>query len=95
MEAQSAELHTLEDAARLCRVAPSYLCRLFGRYDRETPYQMMQRLRMQRGAALLLEPGAMVKNVASELGFSDQFHFSHTFKRHFGVPPSQIVKRTS
>jgi AraC-like DNA-binding protein len=95
IEARAAELSTLEQAARACHVAPSYLCRLFGRYDRETPYQMMQRLRMQRAAALLLEPDAMVKNVATELGFSDPFHFSHVFKRHFGVPPSQIVKRTS
>jgi len=95
MEARVMELSTLEEAARVCHVAPSYLCRLFGRYDRETPYQMMQRLRMQRAAALLLEPDAMVKNVATELGFSDPFHFSHAFKRHFGVPPSQIVKRTS
>ena len=95
IEARVTELSTLEEAARVCHVAPSYLCRLFGRYDRETPYQMMQRLRMQRAAALLLEPDAMVKNVATELGFSDPFHFSHVFKRHFGVPPSQIVKRTS
>jgi len=95
LEARAADIRTLEEAARLCHVAPSYLCRLFGRYDRETPYQMMQRLRMQRAAALLLEPGAMVKTVAAELGFSDPFHFSHAFKRHFGVPPVQIVRRTS
>jgi AraC-like DNA-binding protein len=95
LEARASELHTLEEAARMCHVAPSYLCRLFARYDRETPYQMMQRQRLQRAAALLLEPGAMVKNVAAELGFSDPFHFSHAFKRHFGVPPVQIMRRTS
>jgi len=93
VEERSGELRNLKEAARLCHVAPSYLCRLFGRYDRETPYQLIQRLRLQRAAALLLERGAMVKNVAAELGFSDPFHFSHAFKRHFGVPPTQIAKR--
>ena len=95
MEEGAGELRNLKQAAERCHVAPSYLCRLFGRYDHETPYQLIRRLRLQRAAALLLEPGAMVKSVAAELGFSDPFHFSHAFKRHFGVPPLQIVKRSS
>jgi AraC-like DNA-binding protein len=54
---------------------------------------MIERLRMQRAAGLLLEPGALVKNVARELGYSDPFHFSRAFKRHFGFAPTQIASR--
>jgi AraC-like DNA-binding protein len=95
LESREGEPTTLADAARRCHVDPAYLCRLFRRYDRETPYQLMQRLRMQRAAALLQQPGVMVKTVALDLGFSDPFHFSRAFKRHFGVTPARVAKRVS
>jgi AraC-like DNA-binding protein len=50
---------------------------------------------MQRAAALLQQPGVMVKTVALDLGFSDPFHFSRAFKRHFGVTPARVAKRVS
>ena len=49
------------------------------------------RLRMTRAAALLREPGVLVSKVSDELGFSDPFHFSRTFKRVFGVSPSDFM----
>ena len=48
---------------------------------------------MQRAAALLQQPGAMVKTVGAEVGFSDPFHFSRAFKRHFGISPSRVASR--
>jgi AraC-like DNA-binding protein len=91
LEQHGSELGNAAEGARRCHVDPAYLCRLFRRYDRETPYQLLLRLRMQRAAALLQQPGALVKTVAADLGFSDAFHFSRAFKRHFGVPPSRVA----
>lgn len=86
------ELANLEQAARQCHVDPAYLCRLFRRFDHQSPYQLLLRLRMTRGAEMLLAPEASVKQVAEELGFADAFHFSRTFKKLMGLPPAQFTR---
>jgi AraC-like DNA-binding protein len=86
------ELASLDQAAKKCHVDPAYLCRLFTRFDHQSPYQFLLRLRMTRGAELLLTPGASVKQVAEELGFADAFHFSRIFKKLMGLPPTQFAR---
>lgn len=86
------ELQSLDQIAEQCMVDPAYLCRLFGRYDHQSPYQYLIRLRMSRAAQRLQSPGTLIKQVAGELGFSDPFHFSRTFRRVFGVSPRRFVQ---
>lgn len=85
-------LKTLQQIAQECHVDGAYLCRLFQRYDHQSPYQYLLRLRMNQAAEVLLRPGAMVKQVAEETGFSDPFHFSRVFKGIFGVSPADFRK---
>jgi AraC-like DNA-binding protein len=85
------ELHSLQEAASGCHVDAAHLCRLFRRYDQQTPYQYLMRLRMNRAAELLREPGVLVSEVADALDFSDPFHFSRSFKRVFDVSPSDFM----
>ena len=80
-------LRTLQQIAAECRVNPAYLCRLFRRYDHQTPYQYLLRLKMNLAAGLLQKPAALVKQVAEETGFGDPFHFSRAFKSVFGLAP--------
>ena len=81
------ELFSLYDIAESCNIDQGYLCRLYKRYDHQTPYQHLVRLKMNHALALLNIPGKMVKEIASELGFEDPFNFSRSFKRIFGVSP--------
>jgi AraC-like DNA-binding protein len=92
LEEHWADLASLDQAAQECHVDPAYLCRLFTRFDHQSPYQFLLRLRMTRGAELLLTPGASVKQVAEELGFTDAFHFSRIFKKLMGLPPTQFAR---
>jgi AraC-like DNA-binding protein len=80
-------LKTIEQLAGECHIDPAYLCRLFQRYDHQSPYQFLMRLKMNLAAEWLQQPGALVKQVAERAGFSDQFHFSRAFKNVFGVAP--------
>jgi AraC-like DNA-binding protein len=80
-------LRTLEQIARECHVDTAYLCRLFHRFDQQSPYQFLTRLKMNAAAAQLQLPGALVKNVAADLGFANPFHFSRVFKSVFAVAP--------
>ena len=92
IEDRSLELHSLGDIARSCHVDPAYLCRLFGRFGHQSPYRYLVRLKMAQAARRLQPPGTLVKQVADELGFTDPFHFSRTFKRVFGVSPGRFIR---
>lgn len=80
-------LKTLDQLARECHADGAYLCRLFQRYDHQSPYQYLLRLKMNAAAELLQKPEALVKQVAEQIGFNDPFHFSRAFKGVFGLSP--------
>lgn len=85
------DFHSLQEIATLCNIDSTYLCRLFKKYDRQSPYQLLLRLKMNHAAFLLLE-GHSVAKVSEELHFSDQFHFSRTFKKLMGISPSYFPR---
>ena len=87
IQAHFQQLRTLHQIARQCHVDPAYLCRLFRRYDHQTPYQFLLRLKMNFAAQRFQSPAALVKQVSAELGFEDPFHFSRAFKSVFGLSP--------
>lgn len=70
-----------------CHIDTSYLCRLFKRFDSQSPYQYLMRLKMNAAAQRLHAPDALVKKVAYELGYADPFHFSRAFKKVFRISP--------
>jgi AraC-like DNA-binding protein len=71
IEQHSLRLRTLEQIASECHVNNAYLCRLFRRYDDQSPYQYLLRLKMNFAAERLQRPGVMVKQVAGEVGFTN------------------------
>lgn len=81
-------LKTLDQIATECHLDAAYLCRLFQRYDHQSPYRFLMRLKMNLAAEWLEQPGALVKQVAERAGFRDQFHFSRAFKNVLGVSPN-------
>jgi AraC-like DNA-binding protein len=85
-------LHSLEQVAVECRANGAYLCRLFRRYDRQSPYQYLLRLKINHAAMQLQQPGALVKEAAAVAGFSDTFHFSRVFHNVLGVSPVEFKR---
>jgi AraC-like DNA-binding protein len=85
-------IHSLEQAAAECHLDTAYLCRLFRRFDHQSPYQYLTRLKMNHAAGRLQEPRALVKGVAADLGYANPFHFSRVFKSVMGLAPEQFRK---
>ena len=83
-------LRSQAQIARECHLDTAYLCRLFHRYNEQSPYLFLTRLKMNAAASQLQQPGALVKNVAADLGFTNPFHFSRVFKSVFGLPPDKF-----
>jgi AraC-like DNA-binding protein len=90
MQEHFQKLRTLEQVAQECHLDTAYLCRLFRRYDHQSPYLFLTRLKMNEAAEQLQRPGALVKNVATDLGFANPFHFSRVFKSVFGIAPDKF-----
>ena len=83
-------LKNLDQIAQRSYIDKAYLCRLFQRFDHQSPYQYLMRLKMNEAAHRLKESGILVKEVAYEFGFNDPFHFSRSFKNVFGLSPESF-----
>ncbi len=90
IEKQYLSLQSLDEVAKVSYVDKAYLCRLFQRFDHQSPYQYMTRLKMNRAAALLEESNLLVKQIAATVGYADAFHFSRCFRSVFGMSPRQF-----
>jgi AraC-like DNA-binding protein len=84
------EVHSLAEVASACHVDSAYLCRLFRKFRRQTPFEYLQNLKMNQAVELLRNGRYSVKQTAQELGFSDPYNFSRAFKRVFGIAPGKL-----
>ena len=84
---------SIAQIATKCGVSECYFRRLFQEYSGESPVSFRQRHRIERAKQLLLsEENFTVSEIAQELGFSDVYHFSKTFKKYCGLSPSAFVR---
>ena len=83
-------LQSVSELADRTHLDRAYISRLFFRFTGESPHGMLTRLKMSEAAAQLFSGGHTVKEVAAEVGFSDPYHFSRVFKKHYGVAPAHF-----
>jgi AraC-like DNA-binding protein len=83
-------VRSLAEIAAACHVNSAYLCRLFKRFRRQSPFQYLQNLKMNQAVELLRNDHYSVKRTAQELGFGDPYNFSRAFKRVFGIAPGRM-----
>jgi AraC-like DNA-binding protein len=82
---------TLGRIARHAHVSVSTLSHRYRDETGETPMETLTQMRISRAKALLLK-GIPLKAMADQLGFSDEFHLSKTFKLVQGVSPRMFIK---
>ena len=85
-------LRTIDELATEVNIDAAYLSRVFKRFHKESPYRFLIRLKMGHAASILLSTRRLVKDIAFELGYENQFHFSRTFKSVYGVSPENFLQ---
>jgi len=85
-----AEVASARQVADACHLDNAYICRLFQRFGRESPYEYLWQLRMNHAVQMLKDSKMTIKQVADEMHFSDPAAFSRSVKRAFGLPPSRL-----
>ncbi|MEX0330065.1 MAG: AraC family transcriptional regulator [Puniceicoccaceae bacterium] len=90
MENNVARLGSVNELAAEVKIDTSYLIRLFKRFDSESPYKRLIRLKAREAAEILLYSSKSIREVSEEMGFEDQFIFSKCFKRVYGVSPKHF-----
>jgi AraC-like DNA-binding protein len=75
--------------ARMTSLSPAYFGALFKAQTGCSPREYLHLLRIHRACRLLQDTNLSVKEIASRLGYQDQFHFSRQFKAFQGLSPSE------
>ena len=85
-------LPTVRYCAQELFLSPNYFGDLIRQLTGDTATGIIRRFVMQRAQQLLVS-GRPIAEVAELLGFDYPQHFTRQFKSHYGITPTQFVKR--
>ena len=75
--------------AKLVNLSPSRLRHLFKGEIGMTPNQFIKEVRLSEAERLLRTTFLRVKEIMNRVGFLDESHFGHEFKKTYGESPSK------
>jgi AraC-like DNA-binding protein len=91
IEAHFATDITLAQLSDVTGLSTFYLARVFEKDMGIAPHAYLDAVRI-RNAREMLERGVPLAEVSVAVGYSDQSHFTHRFKRASGITPGQYVR---
>ncbi len=91
---QKLGLPTVKYCAQQLFLSPNYFGDLIRELTGNSATSHIRRFIMQRAQQLLIG-GATISETAESLGFDYPQHFTRQFKKHFGVTPSDFIKKRS
>jgi AraC-like DNA-binding protein len=83
----------LKELAGVAHLSVSQFSAEFHRCFGQPPIRYAMQARLRQAIRHMLNPNVSIKEAAEKVGFQDLFHFSKSFKRHFGAAPRAYRKR--
>ena len=84
---------TVQYYAEKQALSPRHFSDIVKRESNYTPMEWINMVTINQAKNLLRQPNVLVKQVADELGFPEQFTFRKYFKAHTGMSPTEYQKR--
>ncbi|MGY4474851.1 AraC family transcriptional regulator [Bradyrhizobium sp. USDA 3364] len=91
LQARACDHISLKDASKASGVGSFHLIRLFQKHVGLTPYAYLTQVRIAKSRQLL-RLGEPVAQVALDVGFADQAHFTKRFKQLTGTTPALYAR---
>ncbi len=89
MKLRACENLTQDEVARNVNMSRSYFSQCFKLFIGDSFGEVLRRARIEHAKRLLRDSGMTVSDISGAVGFSDNKHFSRTFKERVGVYPTQ------
>ena len=70
-----------------------HLCRIFRCHTGQTINGYLQRLRQREGLASLEKTDTPLADLALDVGYAHQSHFTAAFRREYGLPPGELRRQ--
>lgn len=80
-----------DELAAVVNMSEKYFISYFKSALGITPGNYITQLKMNKARDYLYQEKYSIKEIASLLGYSDQYAFSKAFKKYFNVPPSKFI----
>jgi YesN/AraC family two-component response regulator len=84
---------TLVEAAKTVHFSSQYLSKIFKEETGYTFKQYLNMIRIENSKKLLKEGDLSLMDICYLVGFSDQSHFSRTFKKISGMSPKKYLEQ--
>ena len=94
VENHYAEKITISDIAQVADFSESHFMRYFKETMGTSFIEYLKEYRLTMSARLLQSSEASILDIASEVGFDNLSYFNRSFKKRYGVTPSQFRKGT-
>ena len=86
------EAISVSDLCDALAISQSYLFRAINNIAHISPSAFIHKFKMIQAERLLKGTNISIENIATELGYSNIYYFSTTFKKTFGISPSNYRK---
>ena len=83
---------TIHDLAHLCATNESKLKIVFKQVYKMTIYNYIQKLRLEKANLLLKDKVLNIGEIAKDVGYKHQGHFSKLFFKTYGIYPKDLLK---
>jgi two-component system response regulator YesN len=84
---------SLDDVAKYVDISPYYFSKLFKEEEGENFIDYLTSLRIEKAKMLLQNTDQSMKEICSEVGYSDPNYFSRIFKKVAGLTPTEYRER--